>query len=64
MKLLLSGLGGRHPWAFLIFWVFGIALAEYVLTLQTWFLGRWGSQYEVNAPSEVDLPLCVSSSFL
>ncbi|KAF8803419.1 multidrug resistance-associated ABC transporter [Phlegmacium glaucopus] len=67
MKLFFSGLGGSHPVFFFIVWTSGILLAECTMTVQTWFLGVWGSQYETHTPSEVNIPyylLIYSSLFI
>lgn len=56
MKLFFSGLGGSHPVLFFIIWTSGILLAECAMTVQTWFLGVWSSQYETHLPSEVNIP--------
>ncbi|KAF9564162.1 P-loop containing nucleoside triphosphate hydrolase protein [Agrocybe pediades] len=55
MQLLLSALGGNHPITFFLIWLSGMIIAELLLTLQPWFLGVWGSQYEKMAPSDVNL---------
>jgi len=57
MKLLLSALSGEHPATFIFLWISGLVLAEFFLTLQPWFLGVWGSQYEKMAPSDIKLSL-------
>lgn len=53
IKLFLSGLGGNYPFVFFSLWLSGIMLTDWITTLQVWFLGYWGSQYEGHAPSEV-----------
>ncbi|KAH9480738.1 ATP-binding cassette transporter abc4 [Psilocybe cubensis] len=53
IKLFLSGLGGNYPFVFFSLWLSGNILTDWITTLQTWFLGYWGSQYENHAPSEV-----------
>ena len=57
MKLLFSGLGGKHPIFFFAAWTMGMMFSELAFTVQTWFLGAWGSQYEKHAPSEISLSL-------
>ncbi|KAF8157942.1 P-loop containing nucleoside triphosphate hydrolase protein [Crassisporium funariophilum] len=57
IRLFFLGMGGEHPIMFFAAWTFGIFLAEGAQTLQVWFLGVWGSQYETHAPSEVNIPL-------
>lgn len=57
LKLLLTGLGGSHPAMFGFIWVSGTLATEFVITLQTWFLGLWGSQYDDHLPSQVNLLL-------
>ena len=56
IKLFFSGLGGTQPVLFFLIWTSGILLAEFTMTVQTWFLGVWGSQYETHTPSEVNVP--------
>ena len=54
LKLILSALGGNHPALFFTVWLSTLSLAELSHTLSVWFLGHWGSQYEVSRPSEVN----------
>ena len=53
--LLLSGFGGKYPILFLAVTIAGIISTQLVVTLQPWFLGVWGSQYETHDPLEVSL---------
>ncbi|KDR83059.1 hypothetical protein GALMADRAFT_238853 [Galerina marginata CBS 339.88] len=53
MSLLFSALGGRHPILFFVTWVGGTVLLCIGVTIPSWFLGVWGSQYETHAPSDV-----------
>ncbi|CAA7262822.1 unnamed protein product [Cyclocybe aegerita] len=53
LKLFLSALGGAHPFIFFSVCVTGFLLTEWFNTLQIWFMGYWGSQYERHQPSEV-----------
>ena len=54
MKLLLSAFGGNYnPILFFVIWLSAISVESLVLTLNLWFLGKWGSQYELYPPSEV-----------
>ncbi|KAF8963028.1 hypothetical protein BDZ97DRAFT_1920149 [Flammula alnicola] len=55
MQLFLDALGGDHPVLFFTSWILIVGTSQWVVTLQTWFLGFWGSQYETHAPSEVRL---------
>ncbi|KDR83115.1 hypothetical protein GALMADRAFT_238938 [Galerina marginata CBS 339.88] len=55
MRLFFIGLGGNHPFLFAFFLFFTMFVSECTMTLETWFLGVWGSQYETHAPSEVNL---------
>ncbi|KDR83052.1 hypothetical protein GALMADRAFT_57306 [Galerina marginata CBS 339.88] len=52
-NLLVSALGGRHPILFFATWVGGTILLSIGVTIPSWFLGVWGSQYETHTPSEV-----------
>lgn len=56
IQLFFSSIGGSHPVLFCVIWTSGILLAEFTATVQTWFLGVWGSQYETHAPSEINIP--------
>ena len=53
VKLYLRGLGGKHPVYFFIFYLLGLSLLALSMTIQTWYLGYWASQYEVGDPSQV-----------
>ena len=53
-RLFLSGLGGRHPGVFFSIWLSGFAIALSGSTLQIWFLGYWGRQYESHPALEVN----------
>ncbi|KAF8953101.1 multidrug resistance-associated ABC transporter [Flammula alnicola] len=55
MQLFLDALGGDHPVLFFTSWILIVSTSQWVATLQTWFLGFWGSQYETHVPSEVHL---------
>ncbi|KDR83064.1 hypothetical protein GALMADRAFT_238869 [Galerina marginata CBS 339.88] len=55
MRLLLSALGGNRPVLFFAMWLLVVTMSQWVATLQLWFLGVWGSQYELHPPSEVRL---------
>ena len=55
INLLLTGLGGRHPFLFLLAIAGGLSLSTVIITGLPWFLGVWGTQYEHHAPSEVPL---------
>jgi hypothetical protein len=57
LELLLIGLGGSHPAMFVLIWVSGTLTTEFVITLQTWFLGLWGSQYNDHLPTQINLLL-------
>ncbi|KAF8876201.1 hypothetical protein CPB84DRAFT_1853019 [Gymnopilus junonius] len=64
INLLLSALGGNHPTLFFLVLVSWLALANVLITTQTWFLGLWGTQYEYRAPSEVRLSFYLTGFFL
>ncbi|KAJ7286214.1 hypothetical protein C8J57DRAFT_1446843 [Mycena rebaudengoi] len=55
LKLYLKGLGGDHALLFFTFLLLGLALTEISMTLQTWYLGFWASQYNNHHASEVDV---------
>ena len=57
MKLLMSALGGNYSLLFVIVFVGWSAMGSVLMTVQPWFLGVWGSQYENHAPSDVNLSL-------
>ncbi|KAH7915135.1 hypothetical protein BJ138DRAFT_1170143 [Hygrophoropsis aurantiaca] len=55
-KLYLTSVGGRFP---VIFWIAVIGLmafTDFLNNVQTWFLGYWASQYQLQSPSEVSVP--------
>lgn len=56
-KLLISGLGGDHPVMFFVVLVLLMGVSCALSTIQTWFLGVWGEQYEHRLPSQVHLSL-------
>ncbi|KAH7913221.1 hypothetical protein BJ138DRAFT_1059515 [Hygrophoropsis aurantiaca] len=59
-KLYLIGLGGDYP---LLFWIIFLGLmgmTDLINTIQTWFLGYWASQYEIQPASEVKVPFYLS----
>jgi len=55
MNLLLTGLGGTHPIFFAIVWISGMGSYAALSSMQPWFLGVWGSQYETHDPSDVNV---------
>ncbi|KDR83065.1 hypothetical protein GALMADRAFT_238871 [Galerina marginata CBS 339.88] len=55
MNLLFSALGGRHAVFFFVTWIGGLIVASFTVTMQPWFLGVWGSEYETHVPSDVSL---------
>lgn len=57
MELLISALGGKHPILFCVALIGITGGSTCVYTLQTWFLGVWGSQYETRSASDVNLYL-------
>ena len=61
VKLLITSLGGQHAVLFFAGVIFSFFTNELLLSFQTWFLGFWGSQYEIHPPSEVNVTLCVVS---
>lgn len=56
-KLLLSGIGGNRPVLFFTGWIAIHLLSDFTYMARTWFLGRWGAQYEIHPPSEVNVNL-------
>ncbi|KAF8876196.1 P-loop containing nucleoside triphosphate hydrolase protein [Gymnopilus junonius] len=64
INLLISALGGDHLVLFFTTWVLIIVAGQWVDTFQVWFLGAWGSQYEVHPPSEVNLYFYLSIFFI
>ncbi|KAF9527915.1 multidrug resistance-associated ABC transporter [Crepidotus variabilis] len=54
MKLLLEGLGGKRPTSFAVLWCLSLLILSISKTVEPWFLGVWGSQYETHPASEVD----------
>ncbi|KAH7905305.1 P-loop containing nucleoside triphosphate hydrolase protein [Hygrophoropsis aurantiaca] len=59
-KLYLVSLGGRYPLLFSIAFVSLISLTDLLNAVQTWFLGYWAAQYEVQPTSEVKVPFYLS----
>jgi len=55
MNLLLTSLAGQHPSIFILVCVGGLSIMSIVSTLEPWWLGVWGSQYETRNSSEVDI---------
>ncbi|KAF9013115.1 hypothetical protein BDQ17DRAFT_1419297 [Cyathus striatus] len=64
LKLFLSALGGNYPVIFFAVWMVGIVSADVGMTLQTWYLGFWGSQYEGGGPVKASYYLSVYSLIL
>ncbi|KAH7904637.1 hypothetical protein BJ138DRAFT_1130879 [Hygrophoropsis aurantiaca] len=58
--LYLVSLGGKYPLLFSIAFVSLICLTDLLNTVQTWFLGYWAAQYEVQPTSEVKVPFYLS----
>lgn len=54
MKLFLTSLGGDYPLIFYSTWMTAFVLTDWANTFQTWFLGYWGSQYEIHSPLDVN----------
>ncbi|KAF8845471.1 hypothetical protein BDN67DRAFT_993677 [Paxillus ammoniavirescens] len=54
-KLYLASVGGGHTTLFWFGFLFFMMTSEIATIVQTWFLGYWSSQYELRAPSEVDV---------
>lgn len=54
LKLFLAGLGGNYPVLFFSIWLSGFILSEFSHIFGIWFLGYWGTQYEIHPPSEVN----------
>ena len=48
MKLYFSALGGDYPLMFFAIWISATFLTDWVNTFQVWFLGYWGSRYEID----------------
>lgn len=56
VMLFLKGLGGDRPYFFLFAWMLGIILMHSGSMFAVWFLGYWGSQYEIHDPKDVKVP--------
>jgi hypothetical protein len=56
VKLFLTGLGGKYPFAFWIGLVSGIGLSELFDVMEVWWLGYWARQYTLADPSSVSVP--------
>lgn len=52
-NILLSALGGKHPYMFLAIWLLAAICMEATITFRTWYLGYWGLQYDNRPSSEV-----------
>ncbi|KAG2065985.1 P-loop containing nucleoside triphosphate hydrolase protein [Suillus decipiens] len=63
-KLYLTGLGGNYPMMFWVVFLALVGLMDLTITVQTWFLGYWASQYEHHLPSEVNVNFYLSGSAL
>jgi hypothetical protein len=50
-------MGGGRPLLFFSAFLVGLGLTDAALTLQTWFLGYWASQYDTHSPEEVPVAL-------
>ncbi|KAF9567104.1 hypothetical protein CPC08DRAFT_733223 [Agrocybe pediades] len=59
LNLLISALGGNHPIMFFSLLLLGLTGSRLAYIAETWFLGVWGAQYEIHAPSEVSLSFYV-----
>ncbi|KAF4618966.1 hypothetical protein D9613_010076 [Agrocybe pediades] len=59
LNLLISALGGKHPIMFFSLLLLGLTGSRLAYIAETWFLGVWGAQYEIHAPSEVSLSFYV-----
>ena len=55
MNLLLTGLAGQHPFVCALICVGGLTISSVGYTLEPWWLGVWGAQYEVHNPADVDV---------
>ncbi|KAJ6574692.1 hypothetical protein B0H19DRAFT_1371649 [Mycena capillaripes] len=57
LKLYFKGLGGNHTLLFFTCFLAGLGLTEISNATQTYWLGRWASQYQEHAsdPSQVDV---------
>lgn len=56
-KLFLGALGGTHAIAFWLLFLLASAVAEVLMTGQTWFLGIWAHQYEGRDAPQVNAAL-------
>jgi hypothetical protein len=56
MKLYFSALGGDYPPMFFAIWISATLLTDWVNTFQVWFLGYWGSKYEIYTPGVNPIP--------
>ncbi|KAH7908629.1 P-loop containing nucleoside triphosphate hydrolase protein [Hygrophoropsis aurantiaca] len=59
-KFYFISLGGDHPLLFSIIFFALMGLTDLMNTMQTWFLGYWASQYEIQSTSEVKVPFYLS----
>ncbi|KAH7907307.1 P-loop containing nucleoside triphosphate hydrolase protein [Hygrophoropsis aurantiaca] len=59
-KLYLISLGGDYPLLFSILFFALMSLTGFMNVIQTWFLGYWASQYEIQPSSEVNVPFYLS----
>ncbi|KAH7905541.1 hypothetical protein BJ138DRAFT_1017581, partial [Hygrophoropsis aurantiaca] len=59
-KLYLISLGGDYPLLFSILFFVLMSLTDFVNVIQTWFMGYWASQYEIQPSSEVKVPFYLS----
>ncbi|EMD39575.1 hypothetical protein CERSUDRAFT_111891 [Gelatoporia subvermispora B] len=55
MKIYLTALGGAHPGLFWLAFAGALFAGEIGTSSSTWFLGYWAQQYEMKAPSEVNV---------
>ncbi|KIK00806.1 hypothetical protein K443DRAFT_122663 [Laccaria amethystina LaAM-08-1] len=53
IKLFLGALGGKHVILFFSVWIGGTLAVQYMTVFSTWFLGYWGSQYEIHHGGKV-----------
>ncbi|KAK0459012.1 uncharacterized protein EV420DRAFT_1642713 [Desarmillaria tabescens] len=52
-KLYLASLGGRHVFLFFVSFLGAFSIQQFVVIVQTWYLGYWASQYDDHKPADV-----------
>ncbi|KAK0480781.1 hypothetical protein IW261DRAFT_1685339 [Armillaria novae-zelandiae] len=52
-KLYLTSLGGHHIFLFFAAFLGAFSIQQFVVIMQTWYLGYWASQYDDHRPEDV-----------